>query len=452
MEGRIRLRARRKVTLASLLPARRTEAARWPPQVTVVPSSLIGRRMRRQSTSLLESRAIGEAAQLLCAMADELSSGRRDSGFDSSMLEIREMAVMVKRSARAGLSGLLFVGALALLAACEEVPGNLISCKVDTDCPDKPPQRCQGNVCRRRLANDGAAGVRPAAGAAAKSGPISGMTGTAVGAQSVAGASSATSGKPSTPSTGAVAGSGAAAAGAAGPPVVVMCSDESCVPNGKCVQGATDWTCACNEDFHPSEGGKRCILNNDCPELACTPGGKCVDGLHTFTCMCDPGFEGTGTNACRPAAGGAALSGACPMDTCSPGGQCVPAGADYTCKCSVELRTPDPKSCALLDKQDGTVFDVKRNLTWQKMIGSTAKGALSPLDDATTAMRYCSAVTQPAATWRVPTADEMRSLPALASDRHACFGTTGGIVCNDVPVDSTGQTTPANMIDMRCVH
>lgn len=112
---------------------------------------------------------------------------------------------------------------------------------------------------------------------------------------------------------------------------------------------------------------------------------------------------------------------------------------------------PEPKDCPLIDKQDGTVFDVKRILTWQKDIGSTPKGALSPLDDATTAMRYCSSVTQPAATWRAPTAEELRAFPPLASDRHACFGTTGGQVCNDIPIEA-GQTTPANSLDMRCVH
>ena len=129
----------------------------------------------------------------------------------------------------------------------------------------------------------------------------------------------------------------------------------------------------------------------------------------------------------------------------------MPAMSTYSCKCSVALRMPSPTSCPLVDKQDGTVLDVNRNLVWQKAIGSTPKGALSPLDDATTAMRYCSAVTQPAATWRAPTSEEIKSFPPLADDRRACFGTTSGVVCNDVPVGS-GQTTPANMIDMRCVH
>jgi hypothetical protein len=225
------------------------------------------------------------------------------------------------------------------------------------------------------------------------------------------------------------------------------------MPGGTCVQGAKDYTCSCQADYLPSDGLKRCLKIDDCPSRACVPGGKCIDGVNDFMCECDPGYEGTGTKNCKGGDGGtpAAGSGTCPADACSPGGECQSAAGDYTCKCSVELRMPDPKACPLVDKGDGTLFDVKRNLTWQKAIGTTPKGFLSPADDASTAMRYCSAVTQPAATWRVPTAEELRSLPALATDRHACFGTTSGVICNDVAVES-GQTTPANMIDMRCVH
>jgi len=234
-------------------------------------------------------------------------------------------------------------------------------------------------------------------------------------------------------------------------PVVVMCSPDSCMPGGKCEQGPTDWKCICDAGYRPSEGLKRCLNNDDCPERACTPGGTCVDGLGGFMCMCGAGYEGTGTKECKPSSGApAAAGGACPADACSPGGECVPAMGDYTCKCSVELRMPDPKSCPLVDRPDGTLFDVKKNLTWQKAIGTTPKGTLSPFDDATTAMRYCAAVTQPGGTWRAPTADEIRGFPPLATDRRACFGTTSGAVCNNLPPD-TG-TTPANMLDMRCVR
>jgi hypothetical protein len=219
------------------------------------------------------------------------------------------------------------------------------------------------------------------------------------------------------------------------------------------VQGSKDYTCSCDADFRPSDGLKRCLQIDNCPPRACVPGGKCVDGVNDFMCECDPGYIGTGTRDCKPGDGGvpAAGGGSCPSDACTPGGQCMPLGSDYACLCNVELLMAKPKSCPLVDKGDGTVFDVSRNLTWQKMIGTTSKGVLSPIDDATTAMSYCSAVTQPAAMWRAPTTDELRSFPPLAADRHACFGSTTTVTCNDVPA-GTGQTTPANMIDMRCVH
>jgi hypothetical protein len=348
----------------------------------------------------------------------------------------------------------------ASLFACEPVPANtVISCKVDMDCPNM--LRCSGNICRRKALMGSGGGAAGAAGMGKAAGNVGGASAKPAG--SVAGttammASGQSSGGP--PPASGSSGSGAsesmsagAVAGMTAPAIVVMCPADACMPGGTCMQEATDYSCVCSLGYLPSEGRKRCLPINHCPARACIPGGKCVDSMGDFTCMCDPGYEGTGTKDCKPSAGGvpAAAGGACPTDACAPGGQCVPAMGDYSCKCSVELRMPDAKSCPLIDQQDGTVLDVKRNLTWQKAIASTPKGTLSPLDDASTAMRYCSAVKQPAATWRAPTADELRSLPALASDRHACFGTTTGVICNDIPPDS-GQITPANMMDMRCVH
>ena len=345
--------------------------------------------------------------------------------------------------------------------ACEPVPANtLIPCKIDMDCPDQ--LRCSGNICRRKAVMGPTSGAGGASGARAgmgssgtapkSSGPTAGATAMIASGQGMA-----------SPQPGNTGASGAGAsdimstntpAGSAAPAVVVMCPEDACMPGGTCVQGATDYTCVCNAGFRPSDGLKRCLANMYCPSRACIPGGKCVEGMSDFTCMCDPGYEGTGTKDCKPSAGGTptAAGGACTADACGPGGKCMPVLDSYSCKCSVELRMPDPKNCPLIDKQDGTIFDVKRNLTWQKAISTTPKGALSPLDDATTAMRYCSSVTQPGGGWRAPTAEELRSLPALASDRRACFGTTTGVVCNDIPVEAGAQITPANMMDMRCVR
>jgi hypothetical protein len=165
--------------------------------------------------------------------------------------------------------------------------------------------------------------------------------------------------------------------------------------------------------------------------------------------MCDAGYQGTGTKTCKP--GDAADMAGCPADACSPGGECVPTGGDYSCQCSVALLRPDPYSCPLVDRLDGTLFQVAQNLTWQKEIGTTPKGALSPYDDARTAAQYCTQVMQPAATWRAPTPEEIRGFPPLAGDRRACFGTTDSVVCNDLP-EQSGQTATASSLDMRCVH
>ena len=96
------------------------------------------------------------------------------------------------------------------------------------------------------------------------------------------------------------------------------------------------------------------------------------------------------------------------------------------------------------------MFDIAQKLTWQKQIGTTPKGPLSPYDDASTAGNYCAQVAQPAGMWRAPTAAELQAFPALASDTQACFGTTEGVICKALP--ASGRTAPASAINMRCVH
>uniref|UniRef100_A0AAX7UHG0 Delta-like protein n=1 Tax=Astatotilapia calliptera TaxID=8154 RepID=A0AAX7UHG0_ASTCA len=97
------------------------------------------------------------------------------------------------------------------------------------------------------------------------------------------------------------------------------CLPNPCQNGAVCFNLATDYYCACPEDYE----GKNC--ESQCDEATCNNGGTCYDEGDTFQCKCSPGWEGTTCNIAK--------NSSCLPNPCENGGTCVVTGDSFTCVC-----------------------------------------------------------------------------------------------------------------------
>lgn len=72
------------------------------------------------------------------------------------------------------------------------------------------------------------------------------------------------------------------------------CVGHSCGSNGRCVDGISDYSCACEDGFEETQsdsGEKQCGNINDCGPSQCGSNGMCHDLTNGFQCECDSGYE-----------------------------------------------------------------------------------------------------------------------------------------------------------------
>jgi hypothetical protein len=372
---------------------------------------------------------------------------------------------------------------VSTIACTTTPPDGVYVCETDAACPKG--QLCVANKCfstsvaKSSGANQSnsprsvsvvpeSGGAPSIAGSASQTG-LAGATGIPQPANVPdAGTASASSVPPSTPPAAVDGGVGISPT----PPMLIDCPAGACMPGGKCVPTATDYSCECNAGYSGS-GSKLCTNIDDCVASTCGAGGRCIDGIGSYSCDCDPGFSGTGTNACvniddcrgNPCSPGeckdglasysctcgAGYSGTgtqrcvdiddCASDPCAPGGTCRDLGAnDYTCNCSVV--SPDDKSCpyTLVAGAGGGLYDTTTGLTWL-----TGYGPYYMTATAADAEDFCA--TQGGANWRWATLDEVKHIPVGAfSPPELCFFTPSGRYC------PPGANPNAETFKVHCVH
>lgn len=124
----------------------------------------------------------------------------------------------------------------------------------------------------------------------------------------------------------------------AGP--VPFCQLGACA-NGTCVEGLTDFGCACNAGFTLAPDLHSCADVDECAlgSLACTGGKVCSNVPGSAQCVCPPGTELTPADTC------AAPGTYCLPTSCAPG-TCAEANGDFACTCPAGYGGTGTKACA----------------------------------------------------------------------------------------------------------
>jgi hypothetical protein len=166
--------------------------------------------------------------------------------------------------------------------------------------------------------------------------------------------------------------------------------------------------CAC--DLHyKDDGAGACVPDITCPANACTPGGKCIPGATDYSCECAVEYEGTGTQMCT-------LTGPCiEARICSPEYVCRSREGSFVCRGQfadwpVPSRGPGAKAPPSYASTADTVSDAVTALTWQRNVPDIYAGCDAGGCNWEDAKTYCDTLMLEGSGWRVPTLIELISL------------------------------------------
>jgi hypothetical protein len=118
-----------------------------------------------------------------------------------------------------------------------------------------------------------------------------------------------------------------------------FCKPGACA-NGSCVEGATDFSCACKPGY---AGIKECVDVDECAAgtAVCPLGTHCVNNPGAYHCECNPNTV--------PVAGGACVVPHCLPGSCI-GGACVEGPTDFTCTCGPGYSGSGTQACSNVDE------------------------------------------------------------------------------------------------------
>jgi hypothetical protein len=156
----------------------------------------------------------------------------------------------------------------------------------------------------------------------------------------------------------------------AGP--VTFCQPGACA-NGTCIEGLTDFGCACNPGFILAPDLHSCADVDECTlgTVACAGGKVCTNTPGSAQCTCPAGTELTPSDTC------AAPGTYCLPTSCAPG-TCADAAGTFACTCPAGYAGTGTQACADVDECATATATCAANTTCVNTAGSYACQCLPP--------------------------------------------------------------------------